>query len=137
MRDAGTVDPDIRHGQNNVFCEGPITIDADAECMSAEMAAAGKTVSATSADDVAFAADKLSDRDVSNVRAGSDDLPDELMADSQTLFYRRAGPGVPLVDVQVSAADAGGEDANLDIVDAHLRLGDVLEPQTALFAAFD
>jgi hypothetical protein len=37
--------------------------------------------------------------------------------------------------VKVGAADAGGEDANLDVVDAHLRLGNILEPQAAFFAA--
>jgi len=37
--------------------------------------------------------------------------------------------------VKVGAADAGGEYADFDVVDAHLGLGNVLEPQAAFFAA--
>ena len=38
-------------------------------------------------------------------------------------------PGVPLVDVEVGAADAGVEDADFDVVDADVGLGDVFEPE--------
>ncbi len=37
---------------------------------------------------------------------------------------------VPVVDVEVGAADAGLEDANFDVVDAGLGFGDVREPET-------
>jgi hypothetical protein len=38
--------------------------------------------------------------------------------------------------VEVCAADAGVENANLDIVDANFRLGNVLEPEAALVTTF-
>jgi hypothetical protein len=41
-------------------------------------------------------------------------------------------PGVPFVDVQVGAADAGFADLDEDIIDADLRLRDILEPESAL-----
>jgi hypothetical protein len=49
--------------------------------MGAEVAASGETVPAASADYVAFAADQLSDGDVGDVRAGSDNFADELVTD--------------------------------------------------------
>ncbi len=50
------------------------------------------------------------------------------MADGEALSDGGTGPGVPLVDVKVGAADAGGEDANFDVVDAHLGLGNIFQP---------
>jgi hypothetical protein len=135
VRHAVAVDPDVRHREDNVFGERAVAVDADSEGVGAEMAAAGETVAATSADDMAFAADELTDGDVGYVRAGGDDLADELVADGEPVLDGGAGPGVPVVDVKVGAADAGGEYADFDVVDAHLGLGNILEPQAALFAA--
>ena len=78
----------------------------------------------------------VADGEVVDVGADGDDFADELMADGEALFDGGAGPGVPLVDVQVGAADAGVEDANLYVVDAHLGLGNIFEPEAAFFAAF-
>ena len=58
------------------------------------------------------------------------------MTDDQALTDGGAGPGVPVVDVEVGAADAGVEDADLYVVDAHLGLGDVLKPEAAFVMAF-
>ncbi len=65
-----------------------------------------------------------------------DDFADELVADDEALADGGAGPGVPVVDVEVGAADAGVEDADLYVVDADLGLGNVLEPEAAFVAAF-
>ena len=46
-------------------------------------------------------------------------------------------PGVPRVDVEVGAADAGLAHADQDVVDPDLRLGDVLEPEARLGPRFD
>jgi hypothetical protein len=64
------------------------------------------------------------------------DFADELMADNEALADGGFGPGVPVVDVEVGAADAGVENADLDVVDAHLGLGYVLKPEAAFVAAF-
>jgi hypothetical protein len=135
-RDAGAVDPDVGHGKDDELGKGAVTVDADSEGVGAEMAATGEAVATAAADDVAFAADELADGDVGNVGAYSDDLAYELVADGKALLDRGASPGVPLVDVKVGTADAGGEDTNFDVVDAHLGFGDVLEPETAFFTNF-
>ena len=135
--DAGAVAPDVGHRDDDELGEGAVAIDADAEGVGAEMAAAGEAVAAASADDVALSADELADGEVGDVGAYGDDFADELVADDEALPDGGAGPGVPLVDVEVGAADAGVEDADLYVVDADLGLGDVLEPEAALFAVFD
>jgi hypothetical protein len=128
VRHTRAVDPDVGHRQNDIFREGAISIDADAEGVGTEVATTGQAVATASTDDVALAADELADRNIGDVRAGSDDLADKLMANRQTLSDRGAGPRVPLIDVKISAADTRSENANLDVVDTHLGLRNILEP---------
>ena len=105
--DAGAVVPDVGHRQREIFGEGAGPIHADAPGVRAEMPAAGEAVAAAAADDVAFAADDFAGEKVVHVRADLDDLADELVADDHRHGDRLLRPGVPLVDVQVGAADAG------------------------------
>ena len=65
--------------------------------------------------------DDVAESEVVDVGAEVDDLADELVADGEAGRGWCAGPGVPLVDVEVGAADAGVEDADLDVVDARFR----------------
>ena len=132
----GRVLPDVGHGQDDELGEGAVAIDPDAHGVGAEVAAAGEAVAAAAADDVAFAGDDGADGEVFDVGADGDDFADELVADGEAGFDDGAGPGVPLVDMQVGAADAGVEDANLYVVDADLGLGNVFEPEAAFCAAF-
>ncbi len=60
---------------------------------------------------------------------------------ARSRIYRWGEGGIAGVsdDQQILCFSLGlwnGEDADFDVVDAHLRLGNVLEPQAALFAAF-
>ena len=136
VRDAGRVAPDVGHGDDDVLSEGSVAIDADSESVGAEVPAAGEAVAAATADDVAFAADELADREIGDVGADGYDFSDELVADDEALADRGLGPGVPIVDVEVGSADAGVEDADFDVVNAHLGLGYVLKPETTFVAAF-
>src|SRR5258706_5398796 len=101
------------------------------------MPASCEAVSAAPADDVAFAADDVARVEVLNVRAGGDDAPDELVADDHGHGDRPLGPGVPVVDVDVGAADAGLEDFDQDVVDAERGLRNFLEPEAFLAFTFD
>jgi hypothetical protein len=127
--DVRLVMPDIRHGDRDKFGECAGAIDADSPGVSAKMAASGETVAAASAHDVAFGTDDVAGVEVLHVRADLDDFTDELMADSHGDGNGLLRPGVPLVDVQVGAADAGLVDANEDVVDGDGRDGHVLQPQ--------
>ena len=128
-RDAGGVMPDVRHGQDDELREGAVARNTDAAGVGAEMAASGEAVAAASADDVTFAADELAGRDIEHIGADRDDFANELMADDQADGDGLRGPGVPVEDVEIGSADAGEEDADFDVVDAHFGLGNVLEPK--------
>jgi hypothetical protein len=82
------------------------------------MAAPGEAVAAAAADDVAFAADDLAGEEVVDVGADLDDFADELMPHGHRHGDGLLGPGIPFVDVQVGAADAGLADLDEDVVDA-------------------
>ncbi len=128
--DPGPVLPDVRHRQRDELGEGARALHAEADRVGAEVAAAGHAVAAAAADDVPLAADEVAEREVAHVRPEADDLADELVTDHQRHRHRLLRPGVPAVDVQVGAADARLAHADQDVVDADLRLGHVLEPET-------
>ena len=75
--------------------------------------------------------------EVAHVRADVDDLADELVPDHHRHRDRLLRPVVPAVDVQVGAADPRLADADQDVVDADLRLRDVLEPEARLGVRLD
>ena len=100
----------------------------------AEMPSAGEAVAAAAADDVAFAADDVAGMKVVDVGADLDDLADKLVADRHGHGDGALRPLVPVVDMDVGAADAGVADADENVVDADGGLGNILEPQTGFCA---
>src|SRR5581483_3337381 len=129
------VTPDVAHGQHDVFREGSGAVDANARGEGAEMATAGETVAAAAAGDVAFAADDVAGMEVVDIGSNGDNLSDELVADHHGHWNGLLRPLVPVVDMNVGAADAGIAHADQHVVDAVLRLGNILQPQAALAAA--
>jgi hypothetical protein len=83
-----------------------------------------------------FAGDELADGNIRNIGAQGDDFADELVADDEALADGGAGPGVPIIDMEVGTAYAGGEDADFYVVDADLGFRDIFEPEAAFSAAF-
>src|SRR5262249_35998487 len=122
--DAGPVMPDVGDGQDDLLGEGAVAPDAQADRVRAEVPAAGPAVAAAAADDVTLATDDVADGEVVDVAAQLEDLADELVADDQRRVDRLLRPGVPVGDVKVGPADAGLEDADPDVVDAHVRFRD-------------
>ena len=127
--DARPVVPDVRHRQRDELGERARPVDAEADRVRAEVAPPGHAVAAAAADDVALAADEVADGEVAHVRAERDDLADELVPDDHRHGDRLRRPVVPLVDVEVGAADARLVHPDQDVVDPDLGLGDVLEPE--------
>jgi hypothetical protein len=97
--------------------------------MSAQMPPASKAIAATAAHDVPLSANLVAYVKVADVRAGFDDLTGKLVTDDKRNRNGLLRPGVPLVDMKIRSADSGCKDSNLDIVDAHLRLGNVFNPK--------
>src|SRR5438477_2457998 len=99
------------------------------------MAAPGEAVAAASADHVTFAADDIAGEEIGHVGACLHDLADELMPDGHGHRDGFPRPLVPLINVNVGAADAGLQHLDEHVVDADLRGRHVVEPQAGLAAA--
>jgi hypothetical protein len=134
-RDGLVVAPDVGHRQRDVLRERAGAVHADPLRMRADMATSGEAVATAAADDVAFAADDVAREEVGHVGPDLDDPADELMPDRHGDGDRLLRPIVPLVDVDVRAADPGPQHLDQDVVDADLRLVDVLQPQAGLAPA--
>ena len=135
--DSLVVTPDIGHRQRDVLGESARPVDADAHGVGAQVAPAGEAVAAAAADHVAFAADDVAREEIGHIGADRLNPADELVADRHGHGNGLLRPLVPLVDVDVGAADAGLQHANQHVVDADLGNRDVLEPQAWLALAFD
>ncbi len=128
---SGVVAPDVGHGQRDEFGKGAGAIHANAGSVCTEMAAAGEAVAAASAGDVTFAGDEVADFEVGDVGADGGDFADEFVADDHGHRNGLLSPFVPLVDVDVGAADAGTADADKNIVDAVIGLRNIFEPEAS------
>src|SRR5579863_4589886 len=128
--------PYIHHGHHNVLSECTRAVHADSLDVSAKVPSPGKAVTAASADHVAFSADNIARMVIAHIRAYFDDLTHEFVANHQGNRNGRARPFIPFVNVNIRAANAGKLYANLNVIDADLRLGHVFQPQAPLTAAF-
>ena len=130
--------PDVGHRQGDVLGERARAVHADALGVLAEVPAAGQAVAAAAADHVPLAADDVArDGSRSTFEPTSTISPTNSWPTTIGTGIVFACPGVPVVDVQVGAADAGAVHADQHVVDADLGLGDVLQPQPRLRARFD
>lgn len=127
--DAGTMPPDICHRQGDQFGKRSWPIHAHAKRVGAEMASSSQAIAAASADHVTLAADDVAAKEVADVRADFNDLADKLVADGHRYGYRLLCPLVPLVNVNVRAADTGVVHPNQHVVDADRWLGDTFKPK--------
>src|SRR5262249_1646542 len=89
------------------------------------------------ADDMALAAHNVSGLEIRDVTADFDNLADELVANDEAIGNFASGPRVPFVDVQIGPADSGRLNSNQYIVDADLRLRDILNPEAGSVLTFD
>src|SRR5262249_55565419 len=135
--DALVMPPDVGHRQRDVLGERARPVHTDALGVCAQMTPPREAIAAAPAHDVAFSADDIAREEVADVRTDLDDPADELMPDRHRHGNGLLRPIVPLVDVDVGAADAGLENANQNVVDADPGLLDIFQPESGLAAAFD
>ncbi len=136
-RNVRIVDPNIGHRHGDVFGEGAGPLHADPLRVLAQMTPAGQAVAAVATDDVPLAADDLAGMEILDVGADLDDAADELVTDDQRHRDGSPSPGVPLVDVQIGAADAGAQHLDEYVVDADGRHRRFVEPQTGFRLLLD
>src|SRR5581483_5853009 len=120
--------PDVRHWQNNIFGKRPRAVHTQALTVRTKMAPPSEAVAAAAAGYVAFTADQFAGMKIGDVRADRNDLADEFMADNHGHWNGRLGPRVPVINVEIGAANAGEQHADFDVINADLRLGHIFEP---------
>ena len=137
VRDRARVFPDIHHRQDDIFRERAGAIHSHALRVRAKVTPPGEAIAAAPANDMPFPADQISGMKVRDVRSDLDNFAGKFVADDERHANCGLRPVIPIVDMQVGAANAGGQHANLDVVDAGFGLGNIFEPQSAFGAAFD
>ena len=130
--DARLVPPDVRGGQRDVLGEGARAVDPHSLRVRALNPPAGHAVAATAADQVALAAHEVARTQFLHVGPDIHDLAGELVADNQRHRHVRLRPAVPVIDVQVRAADTGSEHTDQNVVAAQRRDRHVLKPEARL-----
>ena len=86
---------------------------------------------------MAFDADDIAGCKIKHIRPDIDDLTDEFMTDRRWYLDRLLGPRVPIVNMEVGAADPALFGADHHVVNAHLRLRNVFDPKALLGFAFN
>src|SRR6185312_921309 len=123
------------HG--HVLGERTVAVHADADGVRAQVLAAGAAVAAVAAHDVAFGGDAVADLVAGDTGADLHDAADELVADGEARLDRALGPFVPLVDVQVGAADRGLLQLDQHLIRADLGHRHLFHPDALFGLALD
>ena len=82
------------------------------------------------ADDVSFTGNEIARREALDSFADALDHADKFMPDDHWHRNRLLRPGIPVVDVDVGAADRGLFDPDEHVIVAHLRHRHFLQPET-------
>ena len=133
--DVFLVTPQVGHRHRDVIGERARPVHADALDVRAQMPPSGQAVAAAAADHVTFAAHEIARVKIVDVGADFHDLADELMADRHRHGNGALRPFVPVVDVNIGAADAGAPYPDQNVVDADGGFGNLFEPQARLALA--
>ena len=110
-RDVVVEMPDVRRRHRDVLGETAVAIDADDLRVRADVRVAGAAEQASAVDDVAFGGHAIAFAHVGDEAADLHDFAGELVADDDRRFHAPLRPRVPIVDVNVGAADAGATHA--------------------------
>ncbi len=115
--------PDIRLGNDDVLGEGAVGVDADDLHVLADVRLAGAALQALAAGHVHLGGDEVARLHAGHFVAHGFDGAAELVAGNERRMNAALRPLVPLVNVQVGAADGGHLDLDQDVGAAELRLG--------------
>src|ERR1039458_8708508 len=104
---AGIVAPDVSHGKGDQLCKGAWAIDPDAVDLGAEMPPPRKAVATASTGNVSLAAYDVARMKIIHVRANLNDFAHKFMTDGHGNRDGLLRPFVPLIYVNVGAANSG------------------------------
>ena len=91
-----------------------------------------QAIAAPATDDVSFPAHNIAGIKVIYVRSNFNNFANKFMPDGHGNGHGSLRPIVPLVNMNVGAADACVVDANQHIIDADLGFTNLFQPQTSL-----
>src|SRR5215468_1731699 len=129
--------PGVRGRQRNVLSKRSRMVDAHAFHVRALDAPAGHAVAATATHEMALTAHEIARVQLPHVAPGFHDFADKLMADDERHRHVRPHPAIPLINVQVRAANAGSEYADQHIVPAWRRDWNILKREAGLSPRLD
>ncbi len=129
--------PEVRCRHRDVLGERAVAVHADAARVCAQMPASCAAIAAHAAGDVAFCGNPVANGIVVHAGTELDDLSDELVADDERRTNRSLRPLVPVVDVQIGAADGGLLHLHQHLVGGHARHRHVFHPDARLGGSFD
>ena len=87
--------------------------------MSAQLATTSQAVAASTTDQMAFTTDQITDFEIIDVATEFNHMANEFVTDNQRHRNGALGPGIPIINMQISAADTGAIDANEHVVNAN------------------
>ena len=122
---------------DKILSKRTIPVYTNANGITAEVLAAFTTVTADTAGDVAFTGHDLAHFILGYCRADFNDFTTILVADRRSDFDRFLGPFIPVVNMQIGAADGGLMDFDLDIIGANFWYWNFLQCQTRTCLGLD
>ena len=117
--------------------EAPRPVDADADGVAAQMTPPGAAVAAVAAGHMALARDPVADLQAADFHADFGDFADERMADDHRNRDGGLRPFVPVVDMDVGAADRRLLDLDQHVIVADGGQRGVLHPDAGLGLGLD
>jgi hypothetical protein len=119
--------PDVRRRHRDVFRETAVAIHPDDFCERTYVRVAGAAKQASPVDNVSFSRDAVSLANVGDEGSDFDDIAGEFVADNERRPASSACPRIPIVYMNVSAADSGSANFDQNLIISDLRLGNILQ----------
>ena len=128
---------DVKGGYGQIFGKGTGSIDPDPSCVRSEMEMPGPRGPALVTHQMALPGHPQAFFQALDMIAQTDDLADIFMADDHRHRDGRGGPFVPIVNMNIGAADRGFFDLDEHIVGTRLGYRLLLHPQARLRLRLD
>ena len=126
----------LAHGQRDVFRECACPVDSYSLSVRAKMASARQAIPAAAASHVPFAAHDVPGIKIRHVRAHLHNFAHKLVPDHHRNLDGFLRPIVPLINVQIRAANPRAVHANEHVIDPDFGRFHVLEPKSGFSFAF-
>ena len=123
LRDGRIELPDVGLGDDDVLGEGAVGVDADDLHVLADVRLAGAALQALAAGDVHLGGDEVAFLHAGDIFADGLDGAAELVAGNERGMNAALRPLVPLIDVQVGAANGRDFDLDQDFVRTECGIG--------------